>query len=556
MMRDLKEHVVGDAGRVLWVALSAVGFLLLIACANAANLLVARGLAQRSELAVRNALGASRGRLLRHLLAESGVLALAGAGAALGLAVAGVGLVTSYGARFIPRIHEVGLTGPVLLFFGAATLGALALFGVVPALQATGSTVRDPASTLRSGGAGASTDPGARRLRHVLVGGQFAVAAPLLVGAGLLLVSLDRLREVDPGFDGRHTLTAQLHLPPDRYPYADSAGVREAWERLANEIRELPGVASAGLGTGRPPDRPAFGNNFVVEDRPLGEGEAQPATPWVVAEPGYFRTLGLDVVEGRMFDGERDPPRVALVDETWAGRFFPEGHAVGRRFRHGACTRPSCPAWTVLGVVEDVRYTGLDDPGEGTVYMNFRRWPDLTAFVIVRTVTDEPEALIPTLRRVVRGEDPGIAVSELAIGEDLLSRTLQQPRYLGSLVAAFAGLALVLALVGVYGTMAYFVQQRRKDIGIRLAVGGEPSSVAGLVLGAGVKLAAGGTALGMVLGLALSGYLESVLFDVRPTDPVVFGAVAALLVGVAAAACWGPARRAARTDPAGTLREE
>lgn len=244
------------------------------------------------------------------------------------------------------------------------------------------------------------------------------------------------------------------------------------------------------------------------------------------------------------------------MDETWAGRFFPEGRAVGRRFRHGACTRPSCPAWIVLGVVEDVRYTGLDDPGEGTVYMNLRRWPDRTAFVIVRTATDEPETLIPALRRVVQREDPGIAVSDLATGEDLLSRTLQQPRYLGSLVAVFAGLALVLALVGVYGTMAYFVQQRRKDIGIRLAVGGEPSSVAGLVLGAGVKLAAGGTALGMVLGLTLSGYLESVLFGVRPTDPVVFGAVAALLVGVAAAACWGPARRAARTDPAGMLREE
>jgi ABC-type antimicrobial peptide transport system permease subunit len=247
---------------------------------------------------------------------------------------------------------------------------------------------------------------------------------------------------------------------------------------------------------------------------------------------------------------------VLLVDETWARRFFPDGSAVGRRLRQGGCTVPSCDPWTVIGVVEDVRYTGLADAGEGTVYMNFQRWTGLTGFLVVQTKTARPEALIPTIRRTLKDQEPGAPVTELVTGRELLSRSLREPRYLGFLVAAFAALALVLALVGVYGIMTYFVQQHRREIGIRLALGGRPSSVAGLVLGSGMKLAVAGTVLGVALGLGLSGYLESLLFRVEPADPAVFAGVGGLLVAVAVAACWGPAWRAGTVNPVETLREE
>lgn len=209
-----------------------------------------------------------------------------------------------------------------------------------------------------------------------------------------------------------------------------------------------------------------------------------------------------------------------------------------------------------MGVVDDVRYTGLDDPGDGTVYMNFQRWAGSTSMLVVRTAVARPRAVLPAIRRAIREAEPGVAIADEATGEELLAATLQQPRYLGVLVATFAGIALLLALVGVYGTMAYFVQQQRKGIGIRLALGDDAASVARLVLGRGIRLAVIGTSIGLLTGLTISGYMEGLLFGVRPRDPSTFAAVAALMVGVAAGACWGPALRAARTDPAGMLREE
>lgn len=550
-MQDLKTLVVGDTGPALWIMLGAVGFLLLIACVNTANLLVARGLGRRQELAVRAALGASRGRLLGYALSESAVLAVLSTGAALGIAVAGTRLAATYGSDFIPRTGEIGITPPVLLFLGATTLGALVLFGLIPAL---GSRRVGTARHLGSSGRGASTARGASRLRQGLVVGQFAVTAPLLVGAALLLISLNELRGVDPGFDSHRILSARVVLPSGAY--SDPAERWAAWERLERRVAAIPGVDEVGVGTGRPPDHTAFSNNFVVEDRPVASGEAQPASPWVVAEPGYFRALGVDVVEGRMFDPGRDPPRVLLVDQAWARRFFPEDTPVGRRIRHGACTRPECDPWTIIGVVEDVRYRGLDRSGEGTVYMSFSAWGGNDAYLFVRSRTGEPGALAPALRRVVGDEEPGAPITELATGDQLLSSSLKEPRYLSLLVAGFAALALILALVGIYGVMAYFVQDHRKEMSIRLALGGEPGALARLVLGSALRLAAGGTVVGVAAGLVLSGSMEALLFGVASTDPAPFVGVAALLVGVAAAAAAPPALRATRVEPARVLREE
>ncbi len=549
-LRSLEESIVGDAAASTLVALAAVGLLLVIACTNAASLLVARGLRQRPEIAVRAALGASRSRLVTEMLAESAILAGLGAAAGLGLAVLGIRLATTIGAGFIPRVNEIGLDGSVLLFFVCVTLASLALFGLVPALQSSGGGLT---RELASAGRGRTSGLRAHALRRLLVGAEFAVTAPLLIGAALLLVSLGKLLRVDPGYDAHRLLTAHVTLPRAYWEEREPRLV--FWDELARRLAERPEVEGVAFSNGRPPSEPGFGNNFLLEDRPLRPGEGQPSVPWVIASPSYFSVLGLRLLDGRMFDADSDG-RVAIVDETWARRFYPGERAVGRRFRQGGCTRPDCDRWEVIGVVEDVRYTGIADAGEGTMYLNGRQITPTENFVVVRTTTDEPLAALPALRDLVRELEPDAPVSEVATGRELVRESLQEPRYLSLLIGGFAGVALLLALVGIYGIMVYFVQEHRRGIGIRLALGGTPRSIVALVLRTGLRLVAAGTALGIVVALVLTRYLSSILFEVRPADPVTFAGVAVGLVGLAAAAGYWPARQAAAIDPAGLLRDE
>lgn len=545
-LRSLKEEIVGDAATSTLIALAAVAFLLVIACTNAAGLLVARGLRQRPEIAVRAALGAARPRIIAELLAESAILAGLGAAVGLGLAALGVRLATTVGAGFIPRIHEIGLDGPVLLFFALATLGSLALFGLMPALQSSGGGLT---LELASAGRGRASGLKANALRRLLVSAEFAVTAPLLIGAVLMLVSLGNLLKVDPGYDPDRLLTAFVTLPPSNY---DANEPRlAAWDELSRRLTALPGVEAVGFANGRPPAEPAFGNNFLLEDRPVRSGEGQPSVPWVYASPSYLSVLGVRLVEGRMFDANTDG-RVALVDETWARRFYPGESAVGRRFREGG----GRDVWEVIGVVEDIRYTGIADAGEGTMYLNARQFTPTALFFVVRTATEEPLSVVPAFRRLVREIEPSAAISEVATGRELVRETLQEPRYLSFLVGGFATVALLLALVGIYGIMIYFVQEHRREIGIRLALGGTPRSVASMVLRTGLGLVAVGTAVGVVAGFALTRTLSSVLFEVRAADPLVFTAVALGLLGLAAVAGYWPARQAAGIDPASLLQEE
>ena len=362
-LMDLKAFVAGDIRTVAGVALAAVALVWLIATANAANLLVARVTSRRRELAVRAALGASRGRVVRYLLAESALLAIGAAAVGLSIAWGGIRLLQTAGANYVPRAQEIGLDGSVLWLLAAVTIASGVLFGAVPALYGAGGPVEE---SLRSMGRSATGSRAVRRLRRGLVASQFAIATPLLVGAGLLLVSLNELRRVDLGFDTRNMLTGAIQLPAAQY--ADSASI-VFWDELKRRVAALPGVSAVAFADGRPPDDVSDFNNFDLEDQPTPAGQSQPVTPWVGVTPEYFGVLGLPLLEGRLLD-ERDVRaedlEAVVVDRAWAKRFFPNESAVGKRLRSGGCTQ--CPWTTVVGVVSEVKYAGLDRPDEGTVY--------------------------------------------------------------------------------------------------------------------------------------------------------------------------------------------
>jgi putative ABC transport system permease protein len=557
-LMDLKDNVVGDVGATLLIVLGAVGFLLLIACTNAANLLLARATQRHRELAVRSALGASRRRLLLHLLVENALLLTGAALAGLWLAMSAMRLLATAGADFIPRIQEMSLSGPVLWFFAAVTVLSGLLFGLIPSLHGLGARLD---LALRSSSRSATHSVGTRRLRRALVVAQFAVGTPLLIAAGLLISSLAKLQRVDPGFDSRNLLTAALSLPAERY--AQPSDVLNFWTEAEARLKALPGVRVVGFSDGRPPNDVGNINNFDLEDHPTPAGQSPPTTPWVATSPEYFEALGLSLVRGRLFD-QRDQapnaPPVAVVDQAWAKRFFPGADAVGKRIHE--CD--ACDWITVVGVVSDVKYSGLDSPDQGTVY-----WPEsqratdhpmerLTTrfrFVIVRTAID-PMAVLPSIRQVVSDLDPSLPLSEVATIDELLADSLQAPRYLSLLVGAFAAVALVLAAVGIYGVMSYFVQQHKRDIGIRLALGGGPAKVLRLIVGQGMRLVAAGVILGIGAALALTRFMASLLFEVAATDLSTFAGASALMLSVALLACLVPARRATTIDPATILRED
>jgi predicted permease len=552
-MTGLKEYVVGDVGTSLLVILGAATFVLLMVCANAASLLLARLIDRRRELAVRAALGASRGRLMGHLLTESVLLALLGGGIGLFVTLAGIRLVATLGADFIPRTNEVGITPPVLFFFAVVASASLVLFGLLPSLRGTGSEV---GRELREGGRGSSAVRSARRTRGILVATQFAVSVPLLVGGGLLLASLTKLTQVDPGFDADRVLTLNVALPGDRYEASEElAGF---WRSLLDELRGLPGVDEAGVGTGRPPSQHPFTNNFELEDQPLGPGETQPSVPWVFGSPEYFDALGTRLVAGRMFDRVLDDSlMVVLVDQAWAMRFFGSpGDAVGRRFRSGGCTGEGCPWSTVIGVMEDVRYSGLRASNPGVVFMNADQFPSRSSVLVVRAATgQDPLSFLPQVRDLVRRAEVEAAISGVASGMDLLRADLRVPRYLAILVGSFGAIAVLLAIVGIYGVMEYYVRQNRRDIGIRLALGGERGNVIGLVVKSGMVLVAWGVLAGSIGAVVLTRFMEALLYGIEPGDPLVLGAAIVGMVLVAVLACWGPAMRAARVSPREVLAE-
>ena len=555
-IESLQDDVVARVRPALLTLLGAVGFVLLIACANVANLLLVRATTRRLELAVRQALGAGTARLLRQRATEAAVLWLLGGALGLALAVYGLPGLLSLSPSPLPRGQEIGIDGTVLLFTVVLSLGSALLCGLLPAWLARRTEVH-PA--LKESSRTAGGDRGG--VRGALVVAETALALVLLVGAALLLRSAARLHAVDPGFEAAHVLTARLWLPQPNLPETgryfrhETRGVlyRQVLARLAG----LPGVEQAAGATSLPLDGSRSSVRFSVEGRPPLPGEAMSARN-VIASPGYFPALRIPLRRGRLFD-ERDDeraPGAAVVSEAFARKFFPGEDPIGRRLLLPARRDQSAdPLLTIVGVVGDVKADGLDVESPPVLYRSLLQDSILLLTLVLRTA-GESGMLGETVRREVRQVDPDQPVYGVRTFEELAATALGPRRFVTSLLGLFALVSLVLAAVGIYGVTAYSVSRRTGEIGLRMALGARPRDVLRLVLGQGLALTAAGIGLGLLAAAALSRALGTFLFNVSATDPLAFGGIALLLAGVATAACAIPARRAAAVDPLVALRED
>ena len=567
-MMPVKEQLVGRFRPALLVLLGAVTFVLLIACANVANLLLAHASSREKELAIRAALGAGRGRLVRQLLTESVILALAGGLLGLVLAYWGVGALRALVPANTPRMDEVQLDPLVLAFtFGVSMLTGL-FFGLAPAWHIARTDLRE---TLNEAGRGTSASGGSRRLRAVLVVSELALAVLLLVGAGLLMRSFSRLLDVSPGFQTQHLLTMELSLPEKIY--ADGAPVQNFFTQLMTRVNAVPGIQSAGAVSQMPLTESYTSGTVFFADTSIPDiPRYQPMgnLPYLeidqrAATPGYFQAMQIPLVRGRLLNDADDASSqlVAVVDTNFAHRFWPHGDAIGQHVGIDTVpnVKPQAPRWrTIVGVVGHVKHYALDVEGREQIYFPHRQ-PlygvsvprDMT--LALRTSLD-PASVTGAIREQVFGIDKDLPLYNIATMEQLVSNSVAQPRLNLSLLAAFAGLALALAAVGVYGVMAYAVTQRTHEFGIRMTLGASPAEVLKQVFLEGGRLALLGLALGLIAALALTRLMASLLFGVKPSDPVSLGVAAALLAFVALAACYIPARRATRVDPMIALRYE
>ncbi len=523
----------------------------LIACANVANLMLIRAAHRGPELAIRTALGAGRGRIARQLLTETLVLALGGAALALVLAQAAVEAIVRWSPGNIPRLSEVAVDGGVLAFTAFWTLGAVVLCGLAPV---AGVFARSPIRALKVAGADSAAQPGPARLRRLLIVGELGVALLLLVGAGLLLRSLARLSSVDPGFTTERVLRFDLSLPTARYP--DEARIGAFTDQLLSRLRELPGVQSAGATFGLPLTDFQFGSTFRVAGR-LEDPAREPSAQLRIASRDYFQTVHLPLVAGRLFTAvdTRTSPLVVLASRAAAAKFFPAGDAIGQQLRFGARPGSIRIQGEIVGIVGDVHDEGLDQNLTPEFYASLDQAPVGFFSVVLRTA-QAPGGLAPAVRRTVVSLDSDLPLTQLETMEEVVARSISRPRFTMSLLLVFAVTALLLSAVGIYGVTAYAVSQRTRELGIRMALGADARQVHGLVLRDGMRLAAAGLGLGLVAALALTRLLRGLLFEIPPTDLATHAGVVLILLAVVLAACWIPARRAAKLDPWMALRSE
>jgi predicted permease len=542
----MRDAVVGDTRPVLLVLFGASLLVLLIACANVAGMLLSRAVSRRQELAVRAALGAGRARLMRQLVTESLVLALAGGAVGLLLAVWGTRALIASAADRLPAATQITVDGTVLATALLMTLAAGAIFGIVPAFGAS----RGMHGALKDAGRGASAGAGRHRMRTVLVTGQLALAVVLLVGAGLLVRSLLRIQGTDLGYSIDSTLTFEVSLVGDRYNTA--AAEDQFYDALYDRLRALPGVVAVG-GAGNIPMQGGSMASLAIEGRPQPEGKL-PEIGYQPVSDDLFKAMGVALKRGRTFGPQDrdDAPGVIILSEGLVRTFWPNGDPIGARIRLGP--NPNEPWATVVGVVGDVRM-GVVGDSRPTAYVSARQdhWGGMA--IVVRTSVD-PMALLPAVRREVRAIDPTIPVAEARSMKQMQSMALTDRRLPMQLMAAFALLALVLAAVGVYGVMAYSVAARTREIGVRVALGAQPRSIFGMVVRQGLSTAVIGLTLGLLGAVALGKVLTSLLYGVGRTDALTFVSVGALLLGVVLTACLVPARRALRVDPLEALRSE
>jgi putative ABC transport system permease protein len=546
----LRDDIAAGLRPALWMLLGAIGFLLLIACANLSNLLLVRGIGRQKEVAIRSALGADRARIVQYVLTESVLLALCGGMVGILLAFWSTKFIVTIGTKVIPQLVGVSLDGRVLAFTAGLSLATGLLFGLVPALRLSGFTLSDALKEgARSSGAAHDT------FRKVLAVSEIALSLVLLAGAGLLLRSFSKLYGVDPGFRSDHLLTMDIGLPSAKY-LAGTEKPLAFYRELLGRINALPGVESAGAVNVLP-----LGTNFdTAGTEPEGFVHGPGETPYperYIVTPGYLAAVGIRLVRGRLFsDADRESaPLVVLISDTAAERWWPNQDPIGRRVKVPGFDVGAQPWRTVVGVVRDVKQAGLDAPQTMQIYLPHAQYRNGYLTLVVRTKSD-PMSLAAEVRRQVMQVDPEQAVSNIATMDQVLSDSIVSRRFSATLLGILAGLGLLLAAIGVYGVISYGVSQRTREIGIRIALGAKRKDVLSLVVAQGMKLLLLGVGAGIVSALLLTPALSSLLFGVSPSDPVTFAGSAIFLAAVALFACYIPARRAAKVDPMVALRSE
>jgi putative ABC transport system permease protein len=564
----LHDDLVGAVKKALWVLVGAVGLVLLIACANVSSLLLARAAGRQKEIAVRAALGAGRGRLIRQLLTESALIALSGGAVGVALAAWGVELIAKTNLISVPRLSQISLNITVLFFTLGVSLVAAILFGLAPAAQVSR---LDLNRALREEGRGLVGSAGGARIQRALVVSEVALAVMLVIAAGLLLRSFDRLLRIDPGFNVNNLLTVNINLPASRYQ--DNARVTAFYNQLLERVRAAPGVVSAAAASGLPLTDASGDTVFQIEGRPDNNGVVDQSIPpdrsayghfyyWQVT-PDYFKTMGIALRQGRVLQASDDAnaPPVVVINETMARGFWPNESPLGKRIQLFWSALQKGPLAEIVGVVRDVPLRQLNEEIRPEAYLSQAQGPIVASWtgrgmsLVVRT-SAEPLVLAAAVRREAQALDNAVPIFGVSTAEQTLGRTVAQPRFNLILLGLFAVVALLLAAVGVYGVLANAVRQRTHEMGVRLALGARPGAVFRLVIGQGMGLAGVGIGIGLGGALALMRYLESLLYEVKPTDPLTFGGVALLLLGVSLLACWIPARRATRVDPMIALRCE
>ena len=565
-LRPLLEIFVVDVRRALWVIFGAVGFVLLIACANIANLLLARATGRRKEMAIRTAVGASRWRIARQLLTESILLSLIGGSIGLVLARLGVDLILYVSPDAIPRSREIGLDWKVLAFTVGISFLTGILFGLIPAIQAGDVDVHE---TLKESGRGTS---GRQWLRSSLVVVEVATTLVLLIGAGLLIRSFYLLQKVNPGFSHEHLTSFSISLPEKKYATEETRS--SFYNHLLENIRALPGVETTAAASGLPLGNNGWQTSFVIDGRPLPPRDQTPLMEACLVTPDYFKVMNIPVLRGRVFNDRDDRSHLVgrdlskltdvekqgaglnsiVIDEEFAKRYWPNEDPVGKRVRMGA--DPKAPVLEVLGVVGRVKMESLNQNSDRVQgYFAFNQVPLGGMTVVIKGASDANQ-LISSIRGAVRELDPNQPIYSVRTMDEIRAESVAPERLNLTLLSLFAGIALVLAIVGIYGVMSYSVTQRTHEIGIRMAVGARPLDVFKMILGHGMKLALIGVGIGLVGAFLLTRLMATMLFGVEPTDATTYGAISILLIAIALLACYLPGRRATKVEPTISLRYE
>ncbi|HSK65198.1 MAG TPA: ABC transporter permease [Pyrinomonadaceae bacterium] len=553
IMLGLHEDVVGAARKAVWLLMAAVGFVLLIACVNVANLLLARAESRHREFAVRLALGAGLRRMVRQFVAEGFVLVFIASILGIALAFVGLKILLLFAPDSVPRTEEIGVGLPVLAFTIAVAILAVFLFGLAPLAQVS---ERNLANWIRGAGQRAIRG-GGQALRKGLVIAEIALAVILVIGSGLMIRAFWKLQQVNTGFEPENAVSFSLNLPGVKYTNAQRF---QFVSSLEQKLSSIPGVTGASLASGLPPLRRINANDTEIEGyQPTPDGPAQNVDYWNVVGTDYFKTMKIRVLEGRTFELQDDNPNAMLavvVNQALAKRFW-TGSPIGRRVNPGS---GDPKVWfTIVGVVEDTKNAGMDKPAGPELYFQVRQVAEQflggNVNFVVRTANDSVP-LEGSIRNAVRELDPSLPVYNLWSMEEVVSKSMVQPRFLALLLATFSGIALFLAAIGIYGVMAYSVAQRTQEIGVRMALGARPFHVLRLVFGQSLVMLLMGTVIGLAGAFALTRLMRTLLFEVTETDPLTYVTVIGILTVVALLACYIPARRAAKVDPLVALRYE